>query len=74
MSKLLNQVSITVKSNNFCDELDVDLESSQLCAGNSVQSNGLVRDTCLGDSGGPLIVRNGTKYYLSGIIRYILII
>ncbi len=54
--------------------MDVDLESSQLCAGNSVQSNGLVRDTCLGDSGGPLIVRNGTKYYLSGIIRYILII
>jgi hypothetical protein len=47
VSKLLNQVSITVKSNDFCDELGVDLESSQLCAGNSVQSNGLVRDTCL---------------------------
>ncbi len=47
MSKLLNQVSITVKNNDFCDELGIDLERTQLCAGNSIQSNGLVKDTCL---------------------------
>ena len=43
-SNILNQVGVTIRDNSFCSGFKLD--DSQLCAGNTVASNGIVKDSC----------------------------
>lgn len=70
VSRILNQVGISVRDSSFCSAFRIT-PSDQICAGNTVASNGLVRDSCQGDSGGPLITRDSTnKWVLSGLVSF----
>ena len=71
VSKVLNQVAVTVRDPNFCRSVGMSSSLLQICAGNTLSSNGLVKDSCQGDSGGPLITKTANnKYVLNGIVSY----
>ncbi|KAL1506476.1 hypothetical protein ABEB36_005836 [Hypothenemus hampei] len=45
--------------------IDLEISESQLCAGGEK-----LKDSCNGDSGGPLMIFNGTHYFASGLVSY----
>ncbi|KAL1394961.1 hypothetical protein pipiens_002952 [Culex pipiens pipiens] len=67
-SDVLRKVSLTVVDQRKCAQLyrtKFRLRNSQLCAGGQPG-----KDTCLGDSGGPLMRQVGNTFYLYGIISF----
>ncbi|CAG9769232.1 unnamed protein product [Ceutorhynchus assimilis] len=45
--------------------LDLEINESQICAGGEKS-----KDSCNGDSGGPLMITNGTHHFASGLVSY----
>lgn len=67
-SDVLRKVSLTVVDQRKCAQLyrkKFRLRNSQLCAGGQPG-----KDTCGGDSGGPLMRQVGNTFYLYGIISF----
>lgn len=64
-----NDIFNSIKATNDIPDsvLKIDpVNGTMLCAGNPSGAT----DTCLGDSGGPLLVQYGDKYYLAGITSW----
>jgi len=70
VSRILNQVGISIRDTSFCRSVGIRSDNTQICAGNTLASNGLVKDSCQGDSGGPLITKDGNRWVLNGIVSY----
>lgn len=47
------------------NEVGIELQDTQICAGGEEG-----KDSCTGDSGGPLIMENGTNYLAIGVVSY----
>ena len=69
ISTTLQQVSLPIVSNDTCNDslhesfgISIDVSSGMLCAGYSEGG----KDSCSGDSGGPLLVSN----YVTGIVSW----
>ncbi len=45
-SRVLNQVGLTVRDLSFCRTVGIGTNGAQICAGNTLASNGLVKDSC----------------------------
>lgn len=72
-SSLLRDVSLTIYSNNLCSNVAPSYKKdwdSQMCVGDLLGN----KDTCRGDSGGPLFIKktidNRVKYVSVGITSY----
>ena len=46
VSRVLNQVGISIREPSFCRSVGIGSTGAQICAGNTLQSNGLVKDSC----------------------------
>ncbi|XP_049882740.1 serine protease 27 [Pectinophora gossypiella] len=68
-TNLLRSATVPILSTEQCikwhqsKQISVEIHSEMICAGHSDGH----QDACLGDSGGPLIVLDGGRYYLAGI-------
>jgi len=68
-TNILNKVPVPIITNEKClqwhyqKHIDLQLHGEMFCAGHESGQ----RDACLGDSGGPLIVRDGHRWTLAGI-------
>jgi trypsin len=60
-SDVLRQVNINVIRCPFSN-------ANMICAGQQAPS--IVHDSCQGDSGGPFAIKQGSNYYLSGIVSW----
>jgi secreted trypsin-like serine protease len=70
MPNKLRQVGVTVRQNSMCDSNPLYLSSKQICAGDGkFAQQSFTMDSCSGDSGGPLLQKQGSTYFLSGIVR-----
>jgi secreted trypsin-like serine protease len=58
-----------VRNSVFCGGPD-RLDSGQICAGDAADTADQIKDSCNGDSGGPLQVSMGGSYYVFGVVRY----
>ncbi|CAI6351380.1 unnamed protein product [Macrosiphum euphorbiae] len=67
-SDALIEVELPVLSNSECKKIyeshKTNIDDTQLCAG--IKG----RDSCMGDSGGPLIWPKGSQYYLVGVMNF----
>ncbi|XP_048517101.1 uncharacterized protein LOC109533176 [Dendroctonus ponderosae] len=45
--------------------VELEIQDSQICAGGEK-----MKDACNGDSGGPLMLLNGTQHYAAGLVSY----
>ncbi|XP_066248818.1 ovochymase-like [Euwallacea similis] len=64
------KVDLSVFDKEVCREkfkslLDLDIHESQICAGGEK-----MKDSCNGDSGGPLMMNNGTHFLAAGLVSY----
>ncbi|XP_040355567.2 serine protease 33-like [Ixodes scapularis] len=70
MTDVLQKVDVRIMSNIQCNGLYSEADKSirvareQLCAGHKEGK----KDACTGDSGGPLMVREGKKYVVIGVV------
>lgn len=68
VSSMLQEAQVDVIDKNVCSKNYVNhnvvIDDRVLCAG------GKGKDTCKGDSGGPLIIPIGSKHYLAGIVSF----
>ncbi|QTA88531.1 serine protease [Desulfonema magnum] len=64
----LQQVSLPIISNEICSQAYAadDITDNMVCAGYAEGG----KDSCFGDSGGPLIVRDGNTWSLAGIVSW----
>jgi hypothetical protein len=46
VSRILNQVGISIRDTSFCRSVGIRSDNTQICAGNTLASNGLVKDSC----------------------------
>ncbi len=46
VSRILNQVGINIRDNSFCRSVGIRSDNTQICAGNTLASNGLIKDSC----------------------------
>lgn len=67
-SETLQQVSVPIVSNHTCREAysEETITDNMVCAGYSDGG----KDTCHGDSGGPLMVQDGDTWHLAGITSW----
>ncbi|MDM8528209.1 trypsin-like serine protease, partial [Anaerolineales bacterium HSG24] len=67
-SDVLMEAEVPIVTNNTCNEAysDIQITDNMLCAG--FDEGGV--DTCNGDSGGPLIVRDSDDWMLAGIVSF----
>ncbi|XP_016117262.1 chymotrypsin-like protease CTRL-1 [Sinocyclocheilus grahami] len=65
VSDMLQEVTMTVVSNSDCNKsYGGSITSNMICAGQQGKS------VCPGDSGGPMLSRNGSLWIQSGIVSY----
>ncbi len=64
--KILREVTVPVVSNSICNSVYGTIHSSQMCAG--LKNGG--KDSCAGDSGGPLMIKESGQYKQAGIVSY----
>lgn len=72
-SYFLQNVKLTLYEGNICSDVEIDLKknwTTQMCVGEILGG----KDTCLGDSGGPLFIKDEIdrvlKFVLVGITSY----
>ncbi|KAI3386071.1 hypothetical protein SNEBB_003381 [Seison nebaliae] len=65
-SNELRKVNISIKADSFCKVFHQGRQDTVFCAGDI--DNG--RDTCFGDSGGPLYYVNNSRFTLVGVTSY----
>ncbi|MBZ2187729.1 serine protease [Alcanivorax sp. JB21] len=64
-AKLLQEVALDYVPGSQCSQTWRNLTDHQICAGSNT-----VRDTCNGDSGGPLIMYHEGQHWLMGVTSY----
>uniref|UniRef100_A0A672KFX8 Trypsin II-P29-like n=1 Tax=Sinocyclocheilus grahami TaxID=75366 RepID=A0A672KFX8_SINGR len=67
LSDVLQEVMIPIVSNSDCDNAYGGITRNMICAGSLNQGG---KDACLGDSGGPMVSRNGPRWIQSGIVSF----
>ncbi|TRY64075.1 hypothetical protein TCAL_03905 [Tigriopus californicus] len=66
-SDVLREATLTVIDSDQCEALlSQDIKSSMICAGDLTGA----RDSCSGDSGGPLMQQNGVNYEIVGVTSW----
>lgn len=65
-SDVLLQVTVPIVSNAVCSPAYPDLTNNMLCAGFSAGG----KDSCEGDSGGPLFIENGSTVTQVGVVSF----
>ncbi len=67
-SDTLQQVAVPIGSNDDCDDIYSNLTGNMLCAGKELGGG----DSCVGDSGGPLMVRasDTAPWQQSGVVSF----
>ena len=67
-SDVLLQVTVPIVSNETCSEAfdPGEITENMICAGDAVSK----KDSCYGDSGGPLIVYTQGKWFLTGVVSW----
>lgn len=64
----LQQVTIPIRNRTECRQSTTSpLTGNMFCAGSGMRRGA---DSCKGDSGGPLSVRKGSKWYLLGLVSW----
>ncbi|KAK3090068.1 hypothetical protein FSP39_008932 [Pinctada imbricata] len=67
---VLNQVTLQVQSDNTCSHVDwyghEFIKNTTFCAGYAAGG----KDSCLGDSGGPFVIKVGGLWFQAGIISW----
>lgn len=63
LSDIKQSTVVNIVSREDCQRSYPDLSPEQLCAAGRTGE-----DTCKGDSGGPLMILYGDKYYLIGVV------
>jgi len=61
---VLNEVDVTVLSNDVCRNSYSEINDVHICAADDG------KDSCQGDSGGPLIAPENSRYALIGVVSY----
>ncbi|KAJ4949266.1 hypothetical protein JOQ06_020782 [Pogonophryne albipinna] len=62
----LQEVRVPIVGNNECTCAYHDLTDNMICAGLRAGGN----DSCLGDSGGPMMIKKGSVWIQSGVVSY----
>lgn len=66
--RFLNEIRLPLPSHDDCMiAMDADVTENMLCAGYERE---VIGDACIGDSGGPLTMRNGTRWYVIGLVSW----
>uniref|UniRef100_A0A0A9YLH9 Venom protease n=2 Tax=Lygus hesperus TaxID=30085 RepID=A0A0A9YLH9_LYGHE len=69
ISEVLLDVKLPIVDNEKCRKFyaskRVDIDSNHICAGGEAG-----KDSCRGDSGGPLMFKNDTTYFLIGVVAF----
>ncbi|XP_073331571.1 serine protease 27-like [Pagrus major] len=65
-SNILQEVNLPIVGNSECKCFYPELTENMICAG--LRAGG--RDTCQGDSGAPLVTKNGAVWIQSGIVSF----
>ncbi len=68
LSALLRQVDVPIIGNTACQNMytQFNITSNMICAG---YPQGL-KDSCNGDSGGPLMLQSGGRWYVVGVVSF----
>jgi len=64
LADVLYDVNTTIISNTNCNNIYGGITGNMICAGS------VNKGACFGDSGGPIVIKIGNKWYLAGLVSF----